>query len=405
MKSATVLLSGAGALLCSLDAALNVAFPAIAQSFGISPLGITVLVILYHIPLASLTLGGGVLGDRLGHRRVFAVGLWLSFLSFPLCALAPTFGVLLGARILQGTGAGLVFGTAPALITLTVPPTEAAPGLGFLNMAAASGLAVGPLVAGALVELYGWPAAFLFRIPLAVVLALWSLAWLRGRGDGRRLGAPTWTLPPVPATVVLGDVLAFLANTAFFGIYILGPFYLVQVLGYSATLAGFVFMLLPLSTAIAGLVSGGLARCLHPATLIAAGLAVEVLGLAFLGSLGAGSSLSATAAAFAATGFGIGAFQVPNMALIMGALPERHQGLAGGMISTMRTLGIISGATLAPWLFETRRAAHAGAPAATAGDPSAFMRAFGETLTVSAVLAALAFVLSLALSRRRRPWA
>lgn len=400
MKSATVLLSAAGALLCSLDAALNVAFPAIARWFGISPLGITALVVLYHIPLASLTIGGGVLGDRLGHRRVFTLGVWLSLLSFPLCALAPTFGVLLGARILQGTGAGLVFGTAPALITLTVPAGAAAPGLGFLNMAAGVGLAVGPLVAGVLVDLYGWPAAFLFRIPLALALALWCLPWLGSRGERDPFRALAWTLPPVPATVVLCDLLAFLANAALFGIYILGPFYLVQVLGYSATLAGFVFMLLPLSTALAGPVSGALARRVRASGLIAAGLAVQVAGLFLLGSLEAGSSLPAAAAAFAAAGFGIGAFQVPNMALVMGALPEQHQGFAGGMISAMRTLGIISGAALAPWLFETRRAAYAGA-AATTSDPAAFMGAFGETLTASAALAALAFVLSLALSRRR----
>lgn len=159
-------------------------------------------------------------------------------------------------------------------------------------------------------------------------------------------------------------------------------------------------MLLPLSTALAGPVSGALARRVRASGLIAAGLAVQVAGLFLLGSLEAGSSLPAAAAAFAAAGFGIGAFQVPNMALVMGALPEQHQGFAGGMISAMRTLGIISGAALAPWLFETRRAAYAGAAAATS-DPAAFMGAFGETLTASAALAALAFVLSLALSRRR----
>lgn len=400
MKSATVLLSSAGVLLCSLDAALNVAFPTIAKWFGISALGITILVVLYHIPIATLTLAGGVLGDRLGHRRVFMVGIWLSLLSFPLCALAPTFRVLLGARILQGIGAGLVFGTAPALITLTVPPGEAAPALGFLNMAAGVGMAVSPLISGVLVDFYDWPAAFLFRIPLALVLALWCLPWLPGWEERRESRAAAWTLPPLPSRVILCDVLAFLANAAFFGIYILGPFYLIQVLGYSAALAGVVFMLLPLSTALAGPLSGTLARRVRPAGLIAAGLAVEVAGLYLLGSLRAGSSLPAAAAAFAAAGFGIGAFQVPNMALVMGSLPAEHQGFAGGMISAMRTAGIISGATLAPWLFETRRAVYADAAVAT-GDPAAFMEAFGETLAASAALAALAFVLSLALYRRR----
>lgn len=400
MKSPTVLLSSAGAFLCSLDAALNVAFPAISRWFGVSPLGITALVVLYHIPLASLTIGGGILGDRLGHRRVFTLGVWLSLLAFPLCALAPTFGVLLGARILQGTAAGLVFGTAPALITLSLSGREAAPGLGFLNMAAGVGLAVGPLIAGVLVDLYGWPAAFLFRTPLALALALWCLPWFRSPEERQHSRTVTPTLPPVPATALLCNLLAFLANAALFGIYILGPFYLIQVLRYSATLAGVVFMLLPFSTALAGPVSGALARRVPASALIAAGLALEGAGLFLLGSLEAGSSLPAVAAAFAAAGFGIGAFQVPNMALVMGALPAEHQGFAGGMISAMRTLGIISGATLAPWLFETRRAAHAVA-STTTKDSEAFMGAFGETLVASTAMAALTLFLSLTLFRRR----
>ena len=385
--------------MSSLDSALNVAFPAISTWFRIDASRIGLLIILYHIPLAVLTIGGGMLGDRFGHRRVFAFGLWVSALAFPLCGLAPTYSFLLYARMLQGIGAGLVFGTSPALITLSVPPRYASLGLGFLNFAAGVGLAGAPPLAGVLIDFFGWPSVFLFRIPIALMLGLCTLAWLRGHARMAELQVGVYGFSPVPAPAMICNMLAFLANAAFFVIYILGPYYLVQVLGYSATFAGLVFMLVPLSTALAGPISGSLAHRIDPKSLVAAGLAIEVVGLFLLGSLTETSSLIATAIAFAAAGFGVGTFQVPNVAMVMDALPNRNQGFAGGMISAMRTLGIISGAIFAPWLFETRRAAYSQAAHGTlqTPGPKPFVWAFNDSVAASTAVAALALVLSLTL--------
>jgi MFS family permease len=399
IASRTVVLSSLGALLCSLDSAFNVAFPAVSRWFGISPNGITLLVILYHIPLAALTIGGGMLGDRFGHRRLFATGLWISAIAFPLCGLAPTYSFLVGARVLQGIGGGFVFGTSPALITLAVPARDAGLGLGVLNFAAGLGLAGAPLLAGVLIDLFGWPSVFLFRIPLAAALALSALPWVRGHGRMLETQAGIYAVAPVPPRALISNALALLANAAFFVIYMLGPYYLVHVLGYSATLSGFVFMLVPLSTALAAPISGSLSRVTEAKNIVAAGLALEVVGLALVALLGDRSSLASTALAFAAAGFGIGAFQVPNMAIVMAALPGQLQGFAGGMISTMRTLGIIAAAALGPWLFETRQRAHL---AGAAPGPRPFVRAFNETFAACAALAAVAFLLSLALRARPR---
>ena len=117
---AAVLLASLGAFLCSLDSALNVAFPAISAAFGVAPGRIALLIVFYHVPIGVLTVIGGLLGDRFGHRRVFACGVWTSALAFPLCGLAPDFTSLLVARAVQGVGAGLVFGTAPALVALAL---------------------------------------------------------------------------------------------------------------------------------------------------------------------------------------------------------------------------------------------------------------------------------------------
>ena len=70
------------------------------------------------VRLDGLALLGGVLGDRFGHRRVFACGVWTCAIAFPLCGFAPDYGWLLAARVVQGAGTGMVYGTAPALVTL-----------------------------------------------------------------------------------------------------------------------------------------------------------------------------------------------------------------------------------------------------------------------------------------------
>src|SRR5215470_828132 len=111
-----VWLASFGVFVCSLDSALNVAFPAISEAFGVPPEPVALLIVFYQVPIGILTVLGGLLGDRFGHRHVFAAGVWTSALAFPLCGLAPDFTAFLAARAVQGVGAGLVFGTAPALV-------------------------------------------------------------------------------------------------------------------------------------------------------------------------------------------------------------------------------------------------------------------------------------------------
>ncbi len=389
-------LASLGAFVCSLDSALNVAFPAISAAFGVAPGRVALLIVFYHVPIGILTVLGGMLGDRFGHRRVFAAGVWTSALAFPLCGLAPDFAAFLAARAVQGVGAGLVFGTAPALVTLALSRDRRGPGLGVLNVAAGAGLAVAPLLGGALVDAWGWRAVFLFRVPLALAAGVLTLRPVRAAHP------EAWPPSDVPGTIslrlVLYDALAVLANAAFFSIYVFGPYYLVDVARFSTTAAGALFMLVPLWTSLGGLAGGWLTRRFRPSSLVVAGLAIETVGLSAVATLDAASAAPAIAVAFTLTGCGLGLFQVPNMALVMAALPDRSQGLAGGMISAMRTVGIVSIAMLAPSFFAARQAHHASA---AGGWDRAFAAAFADTLLVSAILAVLGVAVALALRLRR----
>ena len=385
-----IALSALGAFLCSLDSALNVAFPAISADLGVSPRQIALVIVFYHVPIGILTLIGGVLGDRFGHRRVFACGVWTCAVAFPLCGFAPDYAWLLAARVVQGAGTGLVYGTVPALVTLGLVSTRRGVGLGVLNFAAGAGLALAPLIAGVLVDAFGWRSVFLFRVPLAVAVGIVALLPLPGMIRPERSSPGAVPSPSLP--LVIGNALAVAANAASFPIFVFVPYYLIDVVRESASIAGVVFMTVPLSTSLGGLAGGWLTRRFAPGHLVTIGVALETLGLFAIATLRDGSSTAFTVVAFVLTGFGLGFFQTPNMTLVMAALPDRNQGLAGGMISAMRTIGVLTASLLSPWLFAARQAAHG----AQIGSPSAlFLAAFSDTFLACTALSAAALMLAI----------
>src|SRR5215831_1595655 len=169
-------LVGLGASVVPLDTAVNIGFPDITHSFGLPIQMIQWVVICYVLTYASLMLAFGRVGDIFGHARVFRAGLVWSVAAFLLCAAAPSYGALLFCRFLQGIGAGLVISVAPALVTGLFPEHRRSRGVAAFTMIFAVASAAGPLVGGALVAHWGWPAVFWFRAPIALT----SLLCLRG---------------------------------------------------------------------------------------------------------------------------------------------------------------------------------------------------------------------------------
>ena len=153
-----VLIASCSALLCSLDTAVNIAFPAITAAFDVDVTAMQWVVVSYVLTHASLLLGCGKIADVWGHSRVLTWGLMGSAVAFLLCGLAPTLTLLLSARVVQGIAVALVFASAPALAALSVPPDTRGRVLGLFQMSAAVGFALGPLFGGLLVGTFGWRA-------------------------------------------------------------------------------------------------------------------------------------------------------------------------------------------------------------------------------------------------------
>ena len=171
-----LLVVGLGTVAAPLDTAVNIAFPSITRAFALEvrghPLGGDRLRADLRQPDAVF----GKLGDLLGYRRIFQLGLLVSAAGFAACSLAPTYGLLLLGRMLQGVGIALTLSCAPALATSLFDESERTRALGAYAAITAAGSALGPLVGGFLVERWEWNAVFWFRAPLVLVaLALSGL--------------------------------------------------------------------------------------------------------------------------------------------------------------------------------------------------------------------------------------
>jgi MFS family permease len=415
-----VLVAALGTLAVMLDSAVNIAFPAISAAFDVPATSIQWIVLSYLVAFSLALLPAGRLADRAGPARSCRAGLWLTGAAHLLCGLAPAWGGLLAARVLQGVGAALVMASAPALVTLTTPAERRGRALGRLGLAASLGGVVGPLAGGALVGLLGWRVVYLGRIPLSAA----ALVLGRGLGVAAAPAPPAARLPAAvagPAARQTGagpggaargaravaDVRAFasanganlLANAAWFAVWLLVPYYLIDARGFSPGTAGILFTAGSLAGAAATPLGGRLADRGPGRLLAPLALALEGLGLWLTGRLDDRAGAVAIATALALGGFGYGLFLVPNMHYVMGALPPWRQGAAGSLLALMRTGGIVLGANVTTAVYRARLGAHAReglAPALAGG------AAFREALAVAAAVAGAAALLSLVPPRGRR---
>jgi EmrB/QacA subfamily drug resistance transporter len=161
-----------GSGMALLDATVvNVALPTLGKDLGAGFAGLQWTVNGYTLSLAALILLGGALGDRYGRRRVFVIGtVWFAAASV-LCAVAPSVGLLVAARVLQGIGGALLTPGSLALIAASFQEQDRGRAIGAWSGLGGVAGALGPFLGGLLVEV-SWRLVFLINIPLAAVVVL-----------------------------------------------------------------------------------------------------------------------------------------------------------------------------------------------------------------------------------------
>ena len=142
----------------------------------------------YFVVIAALLVPAGGLADRFGHKRIFLLGVSGFTAASLLCALAPSLGLLIAFRVIQGIGAAMIAPTSLALVLDAFPPERRAAGVGIWGAAAAAAAAVGPTLGGALVELSDWRLVFLVNLPLGA-----AVVWFGAKAPAR---APAARQPP-----------------------------------------------------------------------------------------------------------------------------------------------------------------------------------------------------------------
>ena len=223
-------LSCLGYFFVLLDVTIvNVALDSISTGLSASRSQLQWVVDGYALALGSLMLSAGHMADGFGRRRVFVFGLVTFGAATAACALAPTPGALIAARVLQGIGAAALLPASLALVNASRrDPAERARAIGIWAGLGSLGLVVGPLLGGVLTGAFGWRAVFWFSVPLCALAALASARWVdesRGPREGRRLdplGQLTgvvflaclvgaliegpnlgWTAPPIVVSILL----------------------------------------------------------------------------------------------------------------------------------------------------------------------------------------------------------
>jgi EmrB/QacA subfamily drug resistance transporter len=456
-----VVLVGLGISVVPLDTAVNIAFPDITGSFGLPIAMIQWVVICYVLTHAGLMLAFGRVGDMWSHDRVFRAGLAWSIAAFLLCAAAPSYGWLLFFRVLQGIGAGLIISCAPALVTSLYPEARRSHALGIFTLMFALGSAMGPLIGGALVARWGWPAVFWFRAPVALTSLLLLRGLPRAPRSGRserfdilgalllafglaalllainalpRIGRGDY-LGPAMLVVAAASLVSFviwegraaqpiirlqlfrsarftLVNISSalmylmtFSVMLIGPYFIKPVLisnyghAWGGVLAGVVLAGGFVAMAAASPLAGALVARLGPQWIAPFGALAAGLGLFSVGSWEPETPIPVLLLSLAIQGVGTGLFQVAYMEIVMAASPLAHRGVAGSLSMLTRTIGVVTGAAVLTLAFQTVEATALGSGATKT---EAFMTAFQTLFRICGIAAALTGALAAWPSRAER---
>jgi EmrB/QacA subfamily drug resistance transporter len=178
-----------GMLMIVLDATIvNVALPSIKEDLSFSQSSLAWVVNAYLIAFGGLLLLAGRLGDLIGQRRVFLIGLGVFTGASALCAVAQSQGMLIGARFVQGAGGAIASAVILGMIVTMFPePREQAKAIGVYSFVASAGASIGLLAGGILTEAINWHWIFFVNLPVGVATALLALRLVDDR-DGIGLG-------------------------------------------------------------------------------------------------------------------------------------------------------------------------------------------------------------------------
>jgi EmrB/QacA subfamily drug resistance transporter len=392
-----------GVFMLLLDVTIvNVALPDIQHAFGASLADLQWVIDAYALTLAALLLTAGSIADLAGRRRVFAVGIVVFTGGSLLCGLSSGTTFLALARAVQGIGGAIMFATSLALLAQAFAPRERGIAFGVFGAVTGVAVAIGPVLGGAITSGLSWRWIFFVNLPVGagalaatllrvdesrapgarrpdwagcvtftVALAALVFGLIRSHPDGwgstTVAGSLSLAVALLAGFVVLelrspapmldlsllrvptfggGLIAAWAISASIFSLLTFLVLYIQNILGYSALQTGLRF--LPLTGAIfltAG-IAGRLTQRVPIRLLIAPGFVLVGTGLLLMRGLDAGSAWTHFLPGFLLAGVGAGLINVPLASTAVGVVAPERAGMASGINSTFRQVGVATGVAL-----------------------------------------------------------
>lgn len=405
-RRSTLWLVAGGMFMAVLDATIvNVTLPAMRTGLGATVTDLAWIVDAYTLTMAALILAGGLLADRWGAKRLYLTGLAIFVIASALCGAAPSIGVLVAARLLQGTGAALFLPASLTIVRTTfADPDERASAIAQWAFVASLAAAVGPVLGGLLVDGLGWRSVFFINVPtgiVAFVLTAWIVAG-RLASDARpfdwggqiastiMLGGLSFAAIEIPVqgiqslaswVAMFGAFIAMLAllsierrvrepmvplgwfrNTAFvaanligflvyvgyFGMLFILSLYLHGAYGLNGRATGFALLPVAASLSAGNMFAARLQGHLSPRLLITGSLAISGFSAPAVAMFLTGHApWPAVIVALSVFGTGTAASVPPVISTVLAQVSETGAGVASGLLNAVRQLGSLLGVAAA----------------------------------------------------------
>jgi EmrB/QacA subfamily drug resistance transporter len=378
---------------------VNVALPDIQRSLHSSFSDLQWVVNAYALTLAAFLLTSGSVADLIGRKRVFIAGLLVFTASSAACGLSTTPLMLNLARAVQGTGGAMMFATSLALIAQAFHGKERGTAFGVFGAVTGAAVAVGPVLGGIITSGIGWKWIFFVNVPIGAIAvfvaltrvadsrdpdatgvdwpglltfsgSLFLLVYTLVQGNEKGWGSTEIVAMLLAAAVLLvafvvveqlqsrpmldlalfrrpafagASIVAFALSGSFFAMFLYLTLYIQDVLGYSPLQAGLRFLPTTLLSFAVAPVAGRLTVRVPVRLLLGSGLVLVGIGLLAMTTLDAASGWTVLIPGFVLAGAGVGMVNPPLASTAIGVVPRERSGMASGINSTFRQVGIVTG--------------------------------------------------------------
>ncbi|HEY2791351.1 MAG TPA: MFS transporter [Micromonosporaceae bacterium] len=423
------------------------ALPVIRVKLGAGLEGLEWTVNAYTLSFAVLLLTGAALGDRYGRRKLFAIGLTIFTLASAGAAMAPNIGMLITARAVQGLGGAIAMPLTLTLLASVVKPERRGVAFGVWGAMGGLGVALGPVIGGAITTYSSWQWIFWVNVPVGILLLPVLLKVRESRGGAGRLdpigtGLVTaglfgivfgvvrgnshgWTSAQVLAGLIVGGLLvigflawervapapmvplsmfrergfaltnsvSFIMAFGMFGAVFIGAQFLQTVQGFTPLESGVRTLPWTAMPVIAAPIAGILSDRIGARRIVALGMLLQAIGIAWLGIITSTTvPYTHLIAPFVLAGAGMGMFFAPIARLTIDFAPTELQGVASGTSNSLRQLGTVLGVAVLGAVF-------AAVGGYTSGQ--SFVDGMKAASTVGAIVLAVGAVLAVAIPPHR----